>query len=88
MNPLAWLLFVVSLSLGPATLMDGRCSHCKRLGVESRVILSGVASCTAVYCGGGHYDEKGRYVAPPKCNSCTAVHECTRGHQVVETYTR
>jgi hypothetical protein len=80
-------LWVLSLQLADhglrAELVEGRCSLCMQIGTTSRVEL-GIGSCTLMHCGSGYYDEKGVYVAPPKCNTCKVVHACSRGHNVVE----
>lgn len=39
----------------------------------------GITACTAAYCGSGYYNEKGEWVNPEPCNTCTTDWECSDG---------
>jgi hypothetical protein len=68
-----------------AELVDGKCSICAKEGKKSKVYMDGFGSCTPVGCGPGYYDEDGKWVPPPPCNTCTYEGHCSRGHKVVQT---
>ena len=70
-------------TLETGTLENGICSICKKQGLKSTVTMDGMMSSTAVYCGSGHYGEKGKFVSPPACNAVTQYGRCSRGHTVM-----
>ena len=76
---LSLLLFLSS----PASLEDGRCSHCKRMGWKSTVAGATLGRCTLLGCGGGYYDENGQFHPPTPCNVCSAETQCSNGHRVI-----
>ncbi len=65
-------------------LQDGRCSICKMLGIRSTVTMNVFGSCTAMFCGSGHYDEDGNFVPPKPCNTCTRNGRCSNGHRLAD----
>lgn len=82
---LKFALLLLQLAIQPYTVaefVDGRCSLCIRFGNESTVRLDPYGNCTAMFCGTGHYDEKGKFHAPPECNTCRYTGACSRGHVV------
>jgi len=76
------IFIAIALWTMPAMLEDGKCSVCKRFGVNSTVTMDNFGSCTLVNCMPGHYNENGEYVAGPACNTCSVSGRCSRGHQV------
>lgn len=87
MTALQIALLLVSYAIGPATLVEGRCSHCAKIGIASTVPGSAGAMCTLAGCGTGYYDEKGIYHAPEPCNTCTSMPvKCSMGHEVINTW--
>lgn len=51
---------------------------------ENQVQCSqGFISCTAAFCGNPYYNEKGEFILPDNCNSCTAIWTCDDGKQFV-----
>ena len=69
-----------------ARLEEGRCDLCKRLGLRSTVTMDDWASCTAMLCGSGYYDESGVYHVAKPCNTCSMHGRCSRGHVVYQEY--
>jgi hypothetical protein len=67
-----------------ATLIDGKCSICVKEGRKSTVTMDSYGSCTLLACSPGHYDEDGKWVAPPPCNTCSRSGKCSNGHSVSE----
>lgn len=61
------------------------CPECQKLGLKSTVTSDGYGVCTAMYCGGGLYDEEGEYQAPWKCNTCSFAYTCSNGHSFGRT---
>ncbi len=68
-----------------AVLVDGKCSICIEDHEKSTVTMESTGWTTSMYCGPGHYDEDGKYVAPPTCNTTTSYGKCSRGHIVMES---
>lgn len=69
------ILFVVTLLNADRVL----CPVCVEQGIKS-IVHIGMSYCTAAFCGNGHYDEEGRFVAPQECNKCTVEYKCSNGH--------
>ncbi len=61
-------------------LNQGRCSICLAEGRKSVVYPDPTTSVTLMYCGGGHYDESGKYFSPEPCNQVTYRARCSNGH--------
>jgi hypothetical protein len=77
-------LFVLA-SLGTwATLVGGRCSECLKWHLRSTVTMNPTGFATALACDPGHYDEDGKFVPGPECNTLTIYGRCSRGHKIVE----
>lgn len=88
---MTFALWLFAILLAPATLDNGRCSTCKRLGQTSTVEMDSFSSCTLLLCvgGTGFYDADGVFHPPAtsgKCNTCTQSGQCSRGHRVTHTY--
>ena len=52
----------------------------KQYAIEHNVTCrQGITSCTVMWCGSPYYNEKGEYIIPKDCNSCTTFWECSDG---------
>lgn len=84
MNTLTFALLLLSYSIGPATLISNRCSHCVRLGVKSTVRLAPMMTCTLAMCvSDATFDENGKPIPQPPCNTCYGEGRCSRGHEIL-----
>lgn len=61
-------------------LINGKCSVCVEEGFKSTVTCGSGTICTTAYCGGGYYDEGGKFHEPEPCNTCSVNCRCSRGH--------
>ena len=59
---------------------NGKCPHCRALGLKS-IVHIGSCMSTALFCGNGHYDEDGNYHPPENCNSTSCSYICSNGHK-------
>ncbi len=86
------LILLLQSAINPqaevGTLVDGVCSVCKKANKKSIVRMEGYTACTAMFCGSGHYDEEGKFIAPEACNTCTSSGKCSNGHTVVNSTKR
>lgn len=81
---MVFLIGCVCLSAHFAAAWDGLCPSCKVIGQKSRVYEEGGCTVTLMSCGGGLYDEDGRYVPPPSCNTVACSYRCSNGHRFSE----
>lgn len=79
MNALTIALLILSYAIGPATLDNGRCSHCKRIGLRSRVYLPDSFAMPAIACS-SYYDEDGALI--DTCDQYKPRLRCSRGHEM------
>jgi hypothetical protein len=59
---------------------NGKCPHCRALGLKS-IVHIGACFSTLLFCGNGHYDEDGNYHSPDDCNSTSCEYTCSNGHK-------
>jgi len=83
----AWPLFAGEpCTLSPVEPWDGICPCCKAEGRTSTVRADGFCTTTAMYCGGGYYDEQGGYHEPAPCNTTTRGYNCSNGHAFARSW--
>lgn len=68
-----------------AELVDGKCSICMREHRKSTVTMNPYGSSTLMYCGSGYYDEDGKFIPLPNCNTTIYTGRCSNGHLVIQS---
>ena len=61
------------------------CPVCQAEKKKSTVYAPTSGACTLMSCGGGHWDEDGKYHAAEPCNTCSYVYSCSNGHEWTES---